>query len=416
MTPRTTPDGGWSSAGSVAPDDALRTEAPSRRAPQRRLPAAGVFAIALTGFCAFLSLYATQPILPLLESLFHVSEAAAGLTVSAGTAAVALSAPVVGVLADRVTRKRIIVLALFALAVPTFLAATSRGLGDLVVWRFLQGALVPGVYVPVLAYITEEAGARSVGVVMAAFVTGNVLGGLAGRVLSGVIAAHAGWREGFVVLGLINIAGAFASWRWLVPSRNFTPRQAPALTRRERAVHLREPRLLATYVIGFNILFALVATFSYVTFHLNDAPFHLGPAALSGVFIVYLVGAVVTPVAGSWVDRIGSRRVLIASLLIGAAGMLLTLAPSLPLVVVGLAICCTSCFANQSATTSYLRVAAPAPVRSLASGVYVTWYYVGGSVGGILPGLLWPRAGWTGCVALVIAAMLGTAAVAWWRW
>jgi predicted MFS family arabinose efflux permease len=384
----------------------------------RRLSGVGLVAITLAGLCAFLDVYATQPLLPLFESLFHTTAAAAGLTVSATTIAVALSAPFAGVVADRFGRKPVIVASIFALAVPTLLAATSRTLGALIVWRFLQGVMVPGMYVVAITYITEEAGATSVGVAMAAFVTGTVIGGFAGRVIAGVAAAHTGWREAFVALGALNILGAIATWRWLPQSRHFIPRRGGGRAivdvgdeeRGAVATRLRSSTLVATYAIGFSVLFALVATFSYISFYLSAPPFGLGPAAVSGIFVVYLIGAVVTPFAGRWIDRAGSRAVLTVAVLAGIVGIALTLPHSLPLVLAGLTLACTCGFVCQASATAYLRVAAPSAVRSLASGIYVTTYYVGGSVGGLLPGFLWARVGWPGCVALV-AVVQGAALV-----
>lgn len=372
---------------------------------------AGTFAISFAGFCTFLDLYATQPVLPLFETLFHATKAEAGLTVSASTIAVAMTAPFVGALGDRARRKSVIVLAIVALAIPTLLAATSGGLAALVFWRFLQGAATPGVYVIALAYVTEEAGPGRVGTVMAAFVTGTVLGGLSGRVLMGLVAAHAGWREAFVALGIINLAGAAATWRLLPASRHHTPRAHGAGPAAPLA-RLRDRRLVATYAIGFNVLFTLVALFTYVTFYLSAAPFSLGTAAVSGVFVVYLVGAVATPIAGRIIDRVGPRAVIVGALAIGAVGALITLARVLAIVVGGLAITCSAIFICQAAATSYLRIASSPALRALASGAYVTMYYLGGSVGGVMPGLVWERAGWAGCVALVVASQLAAAILA----
>ena len=209
------------------------------------LSAAGTLAISFAGCCTFLDLYATQPLLPMFESVFGASKAQAGLTVSATTIAVALVAPFVGALGDRARRKSVIVLAIVVLAVPTLLAATSPGLRSLIAWRFLQGAATPGVYVIALAYITEEAGPGRVGAVMAAFVTGTVLGGLSGRVLTGLVAAHTGWRAAFVALGVINLAGALVTWRWLPPSRHHTPHRGAPLPVHDRLGVLRDRRLLA---------------------------------------------------------------------------------------------------------------------------------------------------------------------------
>ena len=372
---------------------------------------AGMLAISFAGFCTFLDLYATQPLLPLFETLFHATKAEAGLTVSASTIAVAMVAPFVGALGDRARRKSVIVLAIVALAIPTLLAATSPGLGALVVWRFLQGATTPGVYVIALAYVTEEAGPGRVGTVMAAFVTGTVLGGLSGRILTGLVAAHTGWRAAFLVLGIVNLAGAAATWRWLPPSRHHTPRAKGAGPAAPFA-RLRDRRLVATYAIGWNVLFTLVALFTYVTFYLSDPPFSLGTAAVSGVFAVYVVGAIATPIAGRFIDRVGPRVVIVAALITGITGALLTLGHVLALVIAGLAIACTGTFVCQAAATSYLRIASPPDLRALASGAYVTVYYLGGSVGGVLPGLVWEHAGWAGCVTLVVVSQLIAAALA----
>jgi len=102
--------------------------------------------------------------------------------------------------------------------------------------------------------------------------------------------------------------------------------------------HLRKPVLLATFAVGMCALFALVASFTYITFYLSAAPFHLGTAALGSLFLVYLVGVVVTPLAGGWIDHMGHRAALVAASLASAAGVGMTLSHELPLVIAGLAV------------------------------------------------------------------------------
>ena len=108
------------------------------------------------GLVAFLTLYATQPLLPLLETLFHASKSAVGWTVSASTLGVAISAPLLGMFTERMNRKRVILISIVLLAVPTCAAATSTSLGWLIFWRWLQGLITPGVFATTIAYITEN--------------------------------------------------------------------------------------------------------------------------------------------------------------------------------------------------------------------------------------------------------------------
>lgn len=372
----------------------------------------GVLAVAIAGSSTFLGLYAPQPLLGHFEQIFGASKAAVALTVSAPTAAIALFAPLVGGLADRTGRRRAIVGSLILLAVVTALAATAGGLGALVAWRFAEGAAVAGAYVVALAYLTEEAGPVGLGRTLGALMAGNVLGGFAGRVIAGAVTEAAGWRAAFVVLGAVRLAGAIAVWRLLPASRRFAPRRArgPGLVAVARA--LAAPRLLGTFAVGGCTLFSLVALFTYAGFYLGAPPFRLGPGAIGALFTVYLLGAVMAPVAGRWVDRIGARCVLAWAFGAGAGGVALTLVPAVPAVLAGLAIAAAGAFVAQVAATAMLRRLAPAPLGSLASGVYVTCYYLGGSVAGVLPGLAWSRAGWTGTALLAIAAQLAAIAIA----
>ncbi len=289
-----------------------------------RNPRSAVFALGLAGFCCFLGVYATQPLLPTLERVFGVSKASAALTVSAATIAVALASPFSGVVARRYGHRRVIVVSLLALPLPMLLAATSGGIGTLVGWRFLQGLVVPGIYAVTLGFIAEAWPAHSLGRAMSSLVTGNVIGGFAGRLLSGLAAERWGWRGSFVTLALVTLGAGAVAVR-LLP-RTARPHREPTA---EPPVRIREllgePRLVATLAVGFNVLFTLVAVFTYVTFYLSAPPFHLGAGVLSSLFTVYLVGAAVTPFAGRWIDRVGSRAAITVSLAAGVAGGALTL-------------------------------------------------------------------------------------------
>ena len=65
--------------------------------------------VVLAGFAAFLDLYATQPLLPMLARAFQAGNFAVSLTVTAPTLAVALAAPWAGRLADRLGLRTVIV-------------------------------------------------------------------------------------------------------------------------------------------------------------------------------------------------------------------------------------------------------------------------------------------------------------------
>ncbi|MGA2499103.1 MAG: MFS transporter [Tepidisphaeraceae bacterium] len=367
--------------------------------------------VTIAGFCTFLQVYATQPLLPVIRKAFAASELQAAMTVGAASLAVALAAPLVGIMADAIGRKRVMVPAMLAMSIPTILGATSHTLAQLVFWRFMMGLCIPGIIAVMLAYIAEEA-ADSAGAVMGSYVSGTVLGGLLGRFLAALVAARFGWRAALVVLGVVSFMGGLAVWRLLPRSRVFVPQRHAAEALRAMAGHLRNPRLLATYLVGFNALFTLLGTFSYINFHLAGQPFHLGTVALGSVFFVYALGVVVTPVAGIWIDRVGYRRALLAAACIAIAGAWLTLTPVLWIVIAGLAVLSTGMFICQAAASSHVGAAAGGS-RSAAAGVYVCFYYLGGFVGATVLGVVWRYAAWPGCVATVTLMQLIAGAAAW---
>jgi YNFM family putative membrane transporter len=370
----------------------------------------GVFAVFWCGAFAFLQLYCTQPLLPLLSRYFQASEASVGVTISASTLGVAVAAALLAILGERLDRKRTIVVAMFTLAGAVALTATARSLPELAGWRFFQGLLTPGIFIVIIAYITEEWKPLEVPRVMSIYVAGTVFGGLAGRISGGILAEHYGWRVMFLTLALCGAGGAFLAGRTLRPgTRKLSPVERASILR-PMISNLRNPRLLATFGIGFCMLFTLVSSFSYVTFYLTNAPFHLSTSALSYLFSVYLVGLCATLGIGTVLARIGLRQGMLGAITLCLLGVLVTLIPSVLMVALGLSIASAGVFIAQTCANSFLRDAAPGGARVSAAGLYICSYYIGGTVGGVLPGLFWKNAGWPGCVALTCALLLLVAA------
>ncbi len=365
--------------------------------------------MALAGVCTFLGAYITQPLLPYLRGVFRASEVSVSLTVGAVMLGVALAAPLVGLLAERIGRKRVIVPAIFLSALPTLLAAASPSLHALIVWRFLEGLCIPGILAVMLAYIGEEWPAGAAGFVTSLYIAGGGLGAFLGRFLSGVITVHAGWRWAFIVPGLLTLSGGLAVGRWLPRAQHFVRAVSGMEMLRSAVGHLRNPRLLAIFAMGFAILFVPIGTFSYAAFYLAASPFRLDAAQLSSIYFVYLLALLVTPLAGRFLDRRGFRKTILLAFALSVGGLALTLAASLPVVIAGLALlACAVLIFQSSATTRLGQTAGGA--RSSAAGLYVTFYYVGGSFATVVPAWFWVHGGWpatVGLLSVAAAAILG---------
>lgn len=356
-------------------------------------------ALFLCGCAAFLNLYATQSILQTLAANFEVSAKAAGWSITVTTLAVALTAPFVSRLTGRFEQRIVISVAALLLAVPALMTAYASSFAELLVWRFIEGMLIPVVFATSVAYIGDRWRGGTVTEVTSLYVAGTVLGGFAGRFVTGVMTEYVGWREAFELLAVLSLmVGGFI--QFLLPSN--PPRVArPATTWSDV---LGAP-LLAAYAVGFCVLFSQVATFTYAGLYLSQAPFDLGPAALGTIYMVFLLALVVIPIAGRLSKSRPQSELLTAAAVLGVCGSGLTLLPSLWCIVLGLALSSTGVFLAQAAASAFTTATARHN-KAGAVGLYLTCYYLGGSFGAIIPALIWGRWGWVGCVALIIGFQL----------
>ena len=368
-------------------------------------------AVATAGFFAFLNLYSPQALLPALAREFGVGAAEISSIMTASALAIALTAPFTGAAADVLGRKRIITAAMLAVVVPMAGAAFASDVPSLIVWRFLQGLLLPPIFAVTVAYIGDEWPRAEIPAAAGIYVTGSSLGGFCGRFIPGVLGDLVGWRGAFLELAALTLAGAILIMRLLPSEKSFVRSPGIAASARQMLRHLKTPQLVATYAIGFGILFNFIALFTYVSFHLAAPPFNFSSAMLGTVFVTYLAGAAISPMAGRLLARLGRLSFMLAATAVWAGGCLLTLVPSISVIVAGLVLCAACGMLCQTVATSHVTTIAREG-RSSAVGLYVTSFYAGGSVGAFLPGLAWNGGGWPACVAMAVAMLAIMALIA----
>ncbi len=374
-------------------------------------------AIATAGFTAFVNLYSPQALLPELAREFGVGAGEISALMTAGTAAIALTAPFTGALADVLGRKRLITAAAFAVVVPTLIMTLATSVPQLVFWRFVQGLLLPPIFTVAVAYVGDEWPPADVPRVAGLFISGSSVGGFCGQFVTGAVADLLGWRASFAAVALLTLAGGLIVTIVLPRERRFVRSDGFFASTRQMLAHLRNPRLLAIYAVGFGVLFNFIAIFTYVSFHLAAPPYFFTPTLLGALFATYLGGSLAVPWVGRAIALFGRRRFVLGAIAVWIAGVLLLLAPPIPVIVIGLtlsAICGLLC---QAVSTGYVITTAKEG-RSAAAGLYASSFYFGGSAGAFLVGFVWDATGWDGCVAVIVvvqAIMAAIVALAWER-
>ena len=367
------------------------------------------------GFCTFINLYAPQSLLPTLAEAFDAPVARTGLTVTASLVAVAIVAPFVGGISDAFGRRRLILRASLALVIPTILAGLSPNLDLLILYRFLQGLLLPFIFAVTVAYIADECPGPEGVRATAIYSSGSIIGGFSGRFIAGWVAHFLDWRASFLALAAITLGAALLIAALLPPERNFRPVLSWRGTVAGFASQIHNRQVMATCGVGFAVLFSIVATFTYANLLLAAPPYGLGPAELGSIFVVYLLGAVITPPAARLAIRLGRRRTVLLAGLVAAVGILLTLTHSLVLIILGLSMLAIGIFTEQMISINYVAIAGER-ARSTAVGLFVTCYYLGGAIGGIAPASVWSNLGWPGCVMLVLTVQAAAISVTWLVW
>jgi YNFM family putative membrane transporter len=371
---------------------------------RRVLSGAALLALYSAAAVVFADMYLTQPILPLLSHEFGLAPATAGLSVSVVVLLIALASASYGPLSDQLGRKPVMVGSCALLTAPTLLCAFAPSFNALLVFRALQGLCIPGLTAVAVAYLGDLVEPGALGSAVGGWIAATVAGGLIGRVTSGLIADMLGWRAafgGFAALTFLSaLALALALARDTVGPAGGWRRAYAGMF-----MHLRNRRLLGAFLIGGALFFGFIGIFTYLPYYLTGAPFGLAPGLVAFAYVSYLAGVIVSPLAGRLSRRV-SRRVLIAAgVVIALLAISLTLVPLLPVIVASLFVLCSGMFMAQAVAPAFVNTLAR-QAKGGAAGLYLVFYYIGGTLGAVVPGFAWQAYGWSGVAATCFGALL----------
>ncbi|MGM4912821.1 MFS transporter [Rhizobium sp. 768_B6_N1_8] len=363
-------------------------------------------ALFLSGFATFSLLYCVQPLLPIFSQEFAVSPAESSLALSLCTGFLAIAIVCAAAVSEGLGRRGLMSISLVGAALLTIATAFAPNWHLMLIIRALQGFVLGGVPAVAMAYLAEEIDPRGLGATMGLYVGGTAFGGMSGRVLTGIFAEYLSWRPALFLIGAIGLAAAIGFIALLPPSRNFVRRAGfdPQFHLKAWMRHLSNPALPFIFAIAFFAMGSFVTIYNYAGFRLVAPPYELNQTELGLIFTVYLFGIGASSVGGILGDRLGHFTVLLAGIVITAAGCALTLAASLPLIILGIVVLTSGFFMSHSVASGLVGKLA-AGTKGHASSLYMLAYYVGSSVMGSAGGWFWAMEGWAAIVIFTLVMM-----------
>jgi predicted MFS family arabinose efflux permease len=368
-----------------------------------------VWLMAATCGLVVANIYYNQPLLAAVGRTFHLSDSSASLVATATQLGYTLGMLLVVPLGDKLERKRLMLLMLLGAAGCMALAATAPSFVVLAGASVLVGifSAVPQLLVPMAAHLApEESRGRVVGRVM----SGLLIGILLSRTVSGYVGAHWGWRAMFEIgAGLMVLLVALLAWKLPIDRPSFNGSYA-SLMKSLLTLTREQAPLRRAALVGASLFAAFSVFWTTLAFYLEGAPYHYGSDVAGFFGLVGAVGALVAPLAGKTADTrgpdytigLGILLALAAYAVLGFGGQYLVgLVAGVILLDVGVQ---AAHISNQSLIFSLVPEA-----RSRLNTVYMTAYFIGGSVGSLTGGLAWTHGGWPGVCGLG----LGFGALAW---
>jgi YNFM family putative membrane transporter len=361
-------------------------------------PPVPILLLTVAGFC---TLYAPQPLLPVLARAFAVDAGAASLLITVTMLPLALAPLLYGYGLEAVPARGMLITAALVLALCQTAMAFVEHWHALLLLRVAVGLALPALFAALMTYVAESADARSVRQALAWYVAATIAGGFSGRALSGLAASVWDWRIALGMWGPVLLG--MALWTRHLPrgGRSGFGRVTP----RVFVTLLEQPGLVQGYLAILAVFFVFAAVLNTLPFRLA----HLHPAAgTSGIgfaYLGYLSGLVVALNAAGLRRRFGSEgRLYLFGMLLYGLGLALFSLRAFAGIYLAMFAFCGGMFLIHTRLSGHVNQLARAG-KGVVNGVYIAAYYLGGALGSWLPNELYRRAGW-GPFLLVVAAML----------
>lgn len=371
------------------------------------IPAHLLWMLAIISGLSVANLYYNQPLLNRISADLGVSEFTANLIPMTTQIGYALGLLFIIPLGDLYNRKHIIVVNFLLLMIATCSIASSSSVPYILAASLVMGicSVMPQIFIPIAAQFSlPENKARNVGMMVSGLLTG-ILGS---RVVSGFVGEYWGWRTMYYIAAVLMLLCIFLVLRALpVMPSNFKGTYG-GLMKSLFTLYREHPAIRMVSARAGCCFGSFLALWACLAFKLSGEPFHAGNNVIGMLGLCGIAGALTASFVGSLVQKLGVRFfTYLGCVLMILAWVVMYVFQNfyigfiVGIMVIDIGMQCVQ-ISNQ---TCALSMAPKATNR--VNTIFMTTYFVGGSLGTFLAGTCWHAWGWTG----VTGAGIGLAAV-----
>lgn len=364
------------------------------------IPASLLWSLAIISGVAVANLYYNQPLLNRISEDLQVSEFTANLIPMVTQIGYALGLLFIIPLGDLYKRRHIVVVNFTLLTLSMCSIALSPDIRFVLLASLLTGAcsVMPQVFIPIVSQFSKpENKARNVGILVSGLLTG-ILGS---RVISGVIGEYWGWRTMYYVASVFMAACIFIVMKILPDMPSNYQGTYRGLMKSLGSLYMNSPAIRLISVRAGLCFGSFLALWACLAFKLSGAPFYAGNSLIGMLGLCGIAGALTASLVGNSVRKLGVRKLnyIGCGLMMGAWVEMLVFQHTYTAFVIGIIMIDIGMQCIQISNQTCVLSLAP-QASSRANTIFMTTYFVGGSLGTFLAGSFWHVFGWIGVVSV----------------
>lgn len=362
--------------------------------------------IALGTTClTFCTLYAPQPILPLLSAEFGVRPTTSALLISVTLAPFAFAPIIYGYFLQAIPARSMLRIAVALLILDQFAFFFATQFWHLLALRIVQGLLMPAIFTALMTYCATMAAPGKMRKTMGWYIGATILGGFLSRTLSGIFTDWFGWHYAFVIWGVMLLP-VWIMLRYIDADAeiNFDRLDVQSIKR-----VLAKPLYRNIYLVLFTVFFGFSGIINLLAFRLSDLHDSISAFQISLLYVGYLAGIPVAILSERLLGVFGTvARAVLFGLGVYASVLLMYLLPNATALFIIMFVFAASMFFIHSNLSGLVNDIATEH-KGVVNGLYVAVYYLSGALGSWLAGYVYLHLGWETLIMIMLVMLIGAA-------